>query len=446
MLSATPKVRHAVCGLPMILYPVLWAKSAGAERVVVITNGDDRLEDILPEGVVTAVQADARGTGDAVKSAAAETVGAGQVIVLSGDVPLLDTEFIQRLAARQNDSGAAMVIVTARLSDPAGYGRVVRDGDGNVERVAETKTVGDASSDELAIDEVNAGIYAFDRAKLFAALERVRPDNAQGEYYLPDVLPILREEGELVVALELENPEMMLGVNNRVDLADVTAAMNRRIIRDHQLAGVTVIDPGSTWIDSTVKIGADTVIEPGSCLRGETVVGASATIGPHSTLTDARVFDGARVIHSYLVDAEVGPDASVGPFAYLRPGANLAEGAKAGTFVEIKNSNIGPGAKVPHLAYVGDADVGEGANLGASTITANYDGRNKHRTTIGAGVRTGVDTTLVAPVTIGAGAYTGAGSVITKDVPDDALAVARSRQKIIEDYAKRKRDGSNHDG
>lgn len=446
MLSAKPKVRHPVCGLPMILYPVLWAKSAGAERVIVIANDDDRLEDILPDGVVTAVQEEARGTGDAVKAAAADIADAGQVIVLSGDVPLLDTEFIQRLAARQNDTGAAMVIVTARLSDPAGYGRVVRDGDGNVERVAETKTVGDATPEELAIDEVNAGIYAFDGAKLFAALERVNADNAQGEYYLPDVLPILRGDGERVVGFELEDPEMMLGVNNRVDLAVVTAAMNRRIIRDHQLSGVTVIDPSSTWIDSTVKIGADTVIEPGSCLRGDTVIGERAAIGPHSTLTDSRVRDEANVVHSFLVEAEVGPGASVGPFAYLRPGAKLAEGAKAGTFVEIKNSNLGPGAKVPHLSYVGDADVGEGANLGAATITANYDGRNKHRTTIGAGVRTGVDTTLVAPVTIGAGAYTGAGSVITKDVPDDALAVARSRQKIIEDYAKRKRDGSNHDG
>lgn len=438
MLSATPKVRHPVCGLPMILYPVLWSQNAGAEQVVVVTGADDRLDDILPAGVQTAVQHAARGTGDAVKAAADAVGDAAQVIVLSGDVPLVDTRFVQRLAARQHDSGAAMVVATVRLADPTGYGRIVRDAAGNVQRVVETKAAGDATPEELAIDEVNAGIYAFDRAKLFAALERVQTDNAQGEYYLPDVLPILRGDGEQVVAFELEDPELMLGVNSRVDLAGVSAAMNRRIIRDHQLTGVTVVDPASTWIDSTVKIGADSVIEPGSYLRGETVIGADATIGPHSTLTDTRVGDGAKVLHSYLIEADVGPRASVGPFAYLRPGAKLAEGSKAGTFVEIKNSNIGPGAKVPHLSYIGDADVGEGANLGAATITANYDGKHKHRTTIGPRVRTGVDTTLVAPVSVGAGAYTGAGSVITKDVPVDALAVARSRQKVIEDYAKRK--------
>lgn len=438
MKSSTPKVRHPVCGLPMILYPVLWSQAAGAERVVVVTNPDDRLDDLLPDGVEVAVQHEALGTGDAVKAAATAVGDAGQVIVLSGDVPLIDGEFITNLAARQNESGAAMVVATARLDDPSGYGRILRSADGSVERVVETKTAGDASDAELAIDEVNAGIYAFDRVKLFEALEHVKAHNAQGEYYLPDVLPILREQGETVVAFELDSPDQMLGVNSRVDLAAVTMAMNKRIIGDHQLTGVTVIDPASTWIESTVKIAADAVIEPGSYLRGRTVIGERAVIGPQSTVVDSTIGVDARVMHSYLTEAEVGPGASVGPFAYLRPGARLAEGSKAGTFVEIKNSNIGPGAKVPHLSYIGDADVGAGTNLGAATITANYDGRNKHRTTIGEGVRSGVDTTFVAPVTIGDGAYTGAGSVITKDVPADALAVARSRQKVIEDYAKRK--------
>ncbi|MFY9489067.1 MAG: bifunctional UDP-N-acetylglucosamine diphosphorylase/glucosamine-1-phosphate N-acetyltransferase GlmU [Solirubrobacterales bacterium] len=450
MKSATPKVRHAVCGLPMILYPVLSAHGAGAERVVVVTGPDDKLGDLLPDGIEVAVQSEARGTGDAVK-AAAESVGeASQVLVLSGDVPLIDVDFIEKLAAHQTESAAAMVVATARLADPSGYGRVVRAADGGVERIVETKVAGDATDAELAIDEINAGIYAFDRAKLFDALDQVGADNAQGEYYLPDVLTILRAAGETVSAFDIGSPEYMLGVNSKVDLAAVTAAMNARIIRDHQLTGVTVIDPGSTWIESTVKISPDAVIEPGSYLRGDSSIGSNAVIGPQSTLTDSVVHDGATVIHSYLVECEVGPSASVGPFAYLRPGAKLAEGSKAGTFVEIKNSNIGAGAKVPHLSYIGDADVGEGSNLGAATITANYDGKNKHRTEIGAGVRTGVDTTLVAPVSVGDGAYTGAGSVITKDVPADALAVARSRQKVIEDYAKRdcakrKRDGSNHD-
>lgn len=423
----------------MIQYPVLSAQLAGAGSVIVVTGPDDRLDDLLPVGVRVAVQHQARGTGDAIKSTATELGDADQAIVLSGDVPLVDGDFIRELAACRRESGAAMVVTTARLTDPTGYGRIMRDPGGDVERVVETKVAGDATPEQLAIDEVNAGIYAFDRVKLFAALEQVKSDNAQGEYYLPDVLPILRADGERVVAFELDSPELMLGVNSRVDLATVTAAMQSRIIRDHQLAGVTVVDPTSTWIDSTVTIEPDVTIEPGSYLRGETSIKQGAMIGPHSTLIDCSVGEGARVIHSHLVEASVGRNAGVGPFAYLRPGANLAEGAKAGTFVEIKNSNIGPGAKVPHLSYIGDADVGKGANLGAATITANYDGKNKHRTEIGEGVRTGVDTTLVAPVSVGDGAYTGAGSVITRDVPEDALAVARERQRNIEGYAKRKR-------
>ncbi len=437
MRSSLTKVRHHVGGLPMLVYPVLAAQDAGAD-VVVITGPDDDFTDILPEGTKTATQVEANGTGDAVKCAKDAVGDAEQVIVLSGDVPLIDTPFVEGLAELQRDTGAAMVVATARLDDPTGYGRVVRGEDEGVERIVETKTPGDATDEELAIDEVNAGIYAFDREKLYAALEQVTADNAQGEYYLPDVLPILVAQGDLVIAYELETPEYMLGVNDRVDLALVQQIMNQRIIADHQLSGVTVIDPGSTWIEAAVTIGEDTVVEPGSYLRGTTDIGSGSTIGPQTTIAHCEIGDGAVVLHSYLVQARVGDAASVGPFAYLRPDAELLEGAKAGTFVEIKNSVIGPGAKVPHLSYIGDADVGEGANLGAATITANYDGKNKHRTVIEAGVRTGVDTTLVAPVTVGEGAYTGAGSVITKDVPAEALAVARARQKTIADYARRK--------
>jgi bifunctional UDP-N-acetylglucosamine pyrophosphorylase/glucosamine-1-phosphate N-acetyltransferase len=439
MRSSLTKVRHQVGGLPMLVYPVLAAQHAGAASVIVITGPDDDFADILPEGAITATQQEANGTGDAVKSAEAAIGDAAQVLVLSGDVPLIDAEFVEGLAAAQAETGAAMVVATARLGDPTGYGRIVRDADGNVERVVETKAEGDATEAELALDEVNAGIYAFDRAKLFAALAEVKSDNAQGEYYLPDVLPILLAQGETVVAFELDSPDYMLGVNDRVDLSIVQQLMNSRIITDHQLTGVTVIDPDSTWIDAAVQIGEDTVIEPGSYLRGTTEIGRGATIGPASTIAHSEIGDGATIVHSYLVQAKVGANASVGPFAYLRPDAELADGAKVGTFVEVKNSKIGPGAKVPHLSYIGDADVGEGANLGAATITANYDGKNKHRTVIGPGVRTGVDTTLVAPVTVGEGAYTGAGSVITRDVPADALAVARARQKTIEDYALRRK-------
>jgi bifunctional UDP-N-acetylglucosamine pyrophosphorylase/glucosamine-1-phosphate N-acetyltransferase len=439
MRSSITKVRHHVGGLPMLVYPVLAAQHAGAERVVVITGPDDDFADILPEGAVTATQQEANGTGDAVKAAESAIDDAEQVIVLSGDVPLIDSEFVLGLAEMQSETGAAMVVATARLDDPTGYGRIVRDADGNVERVVETKADGDATEEELALDEVNAGIYAFDRAKLFTALAKVGSDNAQGEFYLPDVLPILLAESERVVAFELDSPDYMLGVNDRADLGLVQQLMNARIINDHQLNGVTVIDPDSTWIEAAVQIGEDTVIEPGTYLRGATDIGSGATIGPASTIAHCEIGDGATIVHSYLVQAKVGPNASVGPFAYLRPDAELAEGAKVGTFVEVKNSKIGPGAKVPHLSYIGDADVGEGSNLGAATITANYDGKNKHRTVIGSGVRTGVDTTLVAPVTVGDGAYTGAGSVITRDVPADALAVARARQKTIEDYARRRK-------
>ncbi|MGK2878485.1 MAG: bifunctional UDP-N-acetylglucosamine diphosphorylase/glucosamine-1-phosphate N-acetyltransferase GlmU [Solirubrobacterales bacterium] len=439
MRSSLTKMRHQVGGLPMLVYPVLAAQHAGAERVIVITGPDDDFADILPEGAVTATQHEANGTGDAVKSAEEAIGDAAHVIILSGDVPLIDADFVDGLGEVLHETGAAMVIATARLEDPTGYGRIVRGEDGSVERVVETKADGDATPEAHAIDEVNAGIYAFDRAKLFAALAQVGSDNAQGEYYLPDVLPILLAEGELVVAYELDAPELMLGVNDRADLSVVQQLMNARIINDHQLTGVTVIDPDSTWIEATVQIGEDTVIEPGTYLRGATDIGSGATIGPATTIAHCEIGDGATVLHSYLVQAKVGVNASVGPFAYLRPDAELAEGAKVGTFVEVKNSKIGPGAKVPHLSYIGDADVGEGANLGAATITANYDGKNKHRTVIGPGVRTGVDTTLVAPVTVGDGAYTGAGSVITRDVPADALAVARARQKTIEDYAQRRK-------
>lgn len=438
MQSQITKVRHPVAGLPMLIYPVLAAQHAGAEKTIVITGPDDDFADILPEGATTATQHEANGTGDAIKSAQDAIGDCAQVIVLSGDVPLIDSEFVAALGTAQSESGAAMVVVTARLEDPTGYGRIVRDAGGEVLKVVETKAEGDATESELAIDEVNAGIYAFDREKLFSALAEVGADNAQGEYYLPDVLPILKERGETIVAFELDSPELMLGVNDRVDLSEVQQLMNARIIADHQLAGVTVVDPGSTWIDAAVEIGPDTVVEPGTYLRGTTTIGSAAIVGPQATIAHCEIGDEAVVVHSYLVQAKVGAGASVGPFAYLRPDAELLEGAKAGTFVEIKNSVIGPGAKVPHLSYIGDADVGEGANLGAATITANYDGKNKHRTTIGAGVRTGVDTTLVAPVTVGDGAYTGAGSVITRDVEEAALAVARARQKNIADYARRK--------
>jgi bifunctional UDP-N-acetylglucosamine pyrophosphorylase / glucosamine-1-phosphate N-acetyltransferase len=435
MRSATPKVLHPLCGRPLILWPVLAAQAAGAARVVVVDNPDRRLAEVVPEGVECVVQEHPRGTGDAVRAAAAHVDPAAPVLVLAGDVPLITPEAIAELAAAHEAAGAAATMATMKLADPTGYGRVVR----GAERVVETKAPGDATPEELGIREVNTGILAFDGAALLEALDAIEPANAQGEYYLPDTLPALRAAGRTVAAHRLADPTLALGVNDRSGLATVRAYAQARIHVQHALNGVTIIDPASTLIEADVVIGQDTVVEPSSFLRGATRVGERCTIGPLTTLIDTEVGDEVAIPHSYLTQSRVADRALVGPFAYLRPGAVLEERAKAGTFVEIKNSTVGAGAKVPHLSYVGDTDVGEGANLGASTITANYDGRVKHRTSIGAGVRTSVHTSLVAPVSVGDRAYTGAGSVITDDVPPDALGIARARQTNIEGYADRER-------
>jgi bifunctional UDP-N-acetylglucosamine pyrophosphorylase/glucosamine-1-phosphate N-acetyltransferase len=439
MRSRTPKMLHAICGRPIIDWTVAAALEAGAGKVVVVGSPDGALDGRLPEGVVLAVQPEANGTGGAVLAAAGELTGDGAVVVVNGDTPLVTPAALGALVDAHRASGAAAMIVTMTLEDPSGYGRVVRDADGGVERVVETKRPGDATDDELAIAEVNAGVYAFERAALLDALGRLGTDNAQGELYLPATLALLREGGARVAALEVDDPSLVLGVNDRVDLARVRRIAQQRIHEAHMRAGVTIVDPATTAIDVDVRVGADTVIEPSTFLRGSTTVGECCTVGPLTTAIDATIGDEVSVVHSYLNGCEVRTGATVGPFAYLRPGALLRERSKAGTFVEIKNSDIGEGTKVPHLSYVGDADVGPGTNLGAATITANYDGRNKHRTTIGANVRTSVDTTLVAPVTVGDEAYTGAGSVVTDDVPPGALAIARARQTNIEEYAARRR-------
>ncbi len=413
MRSATPKVLHPLCGRPLVLWPVLAAHAAGADRVVVVDGPRGALAAVLPAGVETAIQQQQRGTGDAVKAALGHIADDDRVVVLMGDVPLVTAEAVAELVAA-HDEGATMM--TMVLDEPGAYGRVVRRDDGSVERVVEAKGDGDATPEQLAIQEVNTGIFCFDGGALKAALDRVTPDNAQGEYYLPDVLPHMPAHAHVV-----EDHTVTLGVNDRADLAAVRAIAQSRIHRHHMRNGVTIVDPGSTTIDADVTIGRDTVIEPGTTIKQGTTIGAGCTIR-----------------HSYLDQATVEDGVSIGPFAYLRPGAHLMEGAKAGTFVEIKNSVIGAGSKVPHLSYIGDADVGAGTNLGAATVTANYDGKRKHRTTIGDRVRTSVDTTLVAPVTLGDDAYTAAGSVITEDVPARALGVARARQINKDGYADRK--------
>jgi bifunctional UDP-N-acetylglucosamine pyrophosphorylase/glucosamine-1-phosphate N-acetyltransferase len=443
MRSRTPKMLHDICGRPMIDWTVAAALDAGAERVVVVGSPDGALDGRLPDGVVLAVQPEPNGTGGAVLAAAGELEGDGPVLVVNGDAPLVTPDALRALIDAHDSTGAAATLVTMVLDDPAGYGRIVRDAAGGVERVVETKRPGDATPEELAIREVNAGVYAFDRARLLDALGRIGSDNAQRELYLPVAVEVLRGDGAPVAALTVDDASLLLGVNDRVELARVRRIAQQRIHEAHMRAGVTIVSPETTVIEVGVEIGADTVIEPSTFLRGATRIGESCAVGPLTTAIDATLGNGVTVVHSYVQGCEVRTGATVGPFAYLRPGALLRERAKAGTFVEIKNSDIGEGTKVPHLSYVGDADVGPGTNLGASTITANYDGQRKHRTTIGANVHTSVDTTLVAPVTVGDDAYTGAGSVVTDDVPPGALAIARPRQTNIADYAERRR-GSDH--
>jgi bifunctional UDP-N-acetylglucosamine pyrophosphorylase/glucosamine-1-phosphate N-acetyltransferase len=439
MRSATPKVLHELCGRPMVAWPVRAALEAGADNVVVVTSPDIDLGEALPEGTHTAVQPVADGTGGAVLAALPQTTPGQPVVVLSGDVPLVSAQAIQALVDAHTSADAAATMVTTDLDDPTGYGRVVRDAQGHVERVVETKATGDATPEQIEIREVNTGIFCFDHDALSDALPKVGTDNAQNERYLPDALTVLRNDGRTVDAHKVDDPALVLGINDRVALADVRAVAQRRILDDHMRAGVTIVDPQSTTVDADVTIGRDTRIEPGTHLKGTTTVGDDATVGPNTTIIDSTLGDGTIVLHSYLTGATLEHGAAVGPFAYLRPGTTLRHNAKIGTFVEVKNSDIGEGTKVPHLSYIGDADVGAGSNLGAATITANYDAKSKtkSRTTIGAEVRTSVDTTLVAPVTLGDRAYTAAGSVVTSDVPDAALAIARARQRNIEGYADR---------
>jgi bifunctional UDP-N-acetylglucosamine pyrophosphorylase/glucosamine-1-phosphate N-acetyltransferase len=440
MRSAVPKVLHPLCGRPLILWPVTAALEAGAGKVVVVDNPKRRLEDALPEQVELAIQEEPRGTGDAVYAAAPHIAADATVVVINGDVPLVTPQALQALVTAHEESGAAGTVATMELEDPSGYGRIVRDREGNVERVVETKTEGDATPEQLAIREVNTGVYAFHGGALLQALQHLEPDNVQQELYLPDVLPELRAGGSAIHAHVVTDSTITLGVNDRVELAKVRKLAQRRIHERHMRDGVTIVDPDSTLIDADVTIGADTTVEPSTFLRGNTRIGAECLVGPCTTLIDTTLGDGVSVPHSYLVQATVEDHGTIGPFAYLRPDAHLHPNAKAGAFVEIKNSTIGRGTKIPHLSYIGDADIGERTNIGASNITANYDGKSgrKYRTTIGSNVRTSVDTAFVAPVEVGDGAYTGAGSVITEDVPPNALAIARARQKNIADYAQRR--------
>jgi bifunctional UDP-N-acetylglucosamine pyrophosphorylase / glucosamine-1-phosphate N-acetyltransferase len=438
MRSSVPKMLHPLCGRPMIAWPVLAARAAGAGRIGVIVSPDRDLSPALPDGVETVVQPHPNGTGGAIR-AAQELIGdSGTVLVLSGDHPLISAQVISELLDAHASAGAAATVMTTELDDPGSYGRIVRGSDGQVERIVEAKHPGDASPEQLAIHEINTGTYAFDAGSLREMLAGISNDNAQREYYVGDVLPLMREAGLGVAAYRAQDPSVNLGVNTRVELAEANRQVRRRILTSHMLTGVTVIDPDATWIDAGVEIEPDATIEPGSLLRGATRVGQGAVVGPFTTLIDTHLGSGSVARHSYLVECDVLERCSVGPFTYIRPRTTLREGAKAGAFVELKGSDIGPGSKVPHLSYVGDAEIGEDANIGAGSITANWDGFRKHRTVIGDHVRIGVDTALVAPVNVGNAAYTGAGSVITGDVPAGALGISRPEQRNVEGYAEKR--------
>jgi bifunctional UDP-N-acetylglucosamine pyrophosphorylase / glucosamine-1-phosphate N-acetyltransferase len=438
MRSSTPKPLHPVCGRAMVAWPVIAAREAGAGRVCVIVSPDRDLVPGLPDGTDTIVQPEADGTGGAILAALDAVRAAETVVVVPGDHPLIGGEVITELIAAHRASGAGATVMTVELDDPGSYGRIVRDADGDVARIVETKHPETVAPEDLAIREVSTSTFVFDAGPLAEALAMIGNDNEAGEYYLGDVLPILRDRGLRVHAHVARDRSVNLGVNTRVELATAAAVARRRICEGHMLAGVTIVDPASTWIDADVEIEADVTIEPGTTLRGATTIGRDSIVGPLTTVLDSELGAGVRVVHSYLDRCRVADEATVGPFAYLRPDAELGPGAKAGTFVEIKKSRIGAGAKVPHLAYVGDAEVGDDANLGAGTITANYDGYTKSETKIGHGARIGVNTSLVAPVEIGDRAYTGAGAVIREDVSPGTLAVSKGEQRSIEGYADRK--------
>jgi bifunctional UDP-N-acetylglucosamine pyrophosphorylase/glucosamine-1-phosphate N-acetyltransferase len=445
MKSTTPKVLHRIGGRTLLGHAIAAARGVGPDHLaVVVRHGRDQvaahIAEVDPKAVI-ADQDEVKGTGRATECALEALPGGldGTILVTYGDVPLLATQTLRDLVEQHETTRSAVTVITAHLDDPTGYGRILRDSDGSVAGIVEQK---DATQAQQAITEINSGIYAFDAQVLRDALGQVGTDNAQGEKYLTDVLAIARDAGGRVSAHLCEDLWQTEGVNDRVQLARLGRELNRRISDRWMREGVTIVDPETTWIDADVTIGRDTTILPGTQLLGATTIGTEATIGPDTTLTDTEVGDRAHVKRAEALLAVIGPEATVGPFSYLRPGTRLGEGGKIGGFVETKNATIGPGAKVPHLTYAGDATIAEGANIGAGTIFANYDGVSKHHTTVGRNSFVGSNSVLVAPVTVADGAYVGAGSALTEDVEPGQIAVARGRQRNIDGWVERQRAGT----
>lgn len=436
MKSKLYKVLHPVCGKPMVQHIVDRLKLLEINQIVVVVgHGAEQVKQQLGQSVQYAFQGQQLGTAHAVMmSTDLLKEKQGITVVVTGDTPLIKEETLKRLMEQHIETGAAATILTTVLDDPTGYGRVLRLQDGSVQRIVEHK---DASEEERRVQEINTGIFCFDNQKLFSALSQVNNNNVQGEYYLPDVIEILKEQDEIISAYLTPDAEDGMGVNDRVQLSQAEQILRKRINEQHMRAGVSIIDPNSTYIEAEVIIGADTVLQPGTFLRGKTIIGEDCIIGPQADLTDTTVENGVSIKYAVLSESQIRKEASIGPFAYIRPGSEVGEKAKVGDFVELKNTRLGNGSKVSHLSYLGDAQIGDDVNVGCGTITVNYDGVHKHKTIIGDHSFIGCNANLVAPVTVGEGSYVAAGSTVTKDVPDGALAIAREKQVNKEGYAKK---------
>lgn len=430
MKSKLPKVLHCAGGKSMLRHVLDAAKQAGSTRNIAIVGfGHEQVEQAVGTQAEIVLQKEQLGTGHAVMQAEPLLKDySGSIMVLCGDTPLITGEMLHKFYEEHVSSGAKASVLTTFMPDPFGYGRIIRLLDGSIEKIVEQK---DATERERAINEINTGIYCFDANALFESLKKVKNDNAQGEYYLPDVLSILREEGQKINASIAENYEETLGINSRSQLARAEKILRRRKNEQLMDEGVTLMDPDTTYVDADVEIGRDTVIYPGTWIEGSCKIGENCRIGPDSHLKNVQMGNNVQAMYFFAEDAEIADDVKMGPYVHIRPNTKLAHKVKIGNFVEVKNSNVGEGSKLPHLSYIGDTDMGSGVNMGCGTITVNYDGKKKFRTTIGNDCFIGCNSNLVAPVTVKDGAYVGAGSTITKEVPENALAIARERQTNI---------------
>lgn len=439
MRSKLPKVLHKVGGKAMLQHVLDAADAAGAaEKIVIVGHGAELVESMVGEQGKIVLQAEQLGTGHAVMQTKDALAGfTGTAMILCGDTPLLDGEELKKFYEAHVQSGAAATVLTAFMDNPFGYGRIVRDADGNVQGIVEEK---DADAQQKLIKEINTGIYCLECPLMFDVLATLTCDNAQGEYYLTDVLTKLNEVGKKVGGVVTEDSDMVMGINSRRQLAEAESVMRVRILNKLMDEGVTIMDPASTFIEGSVKIGRDTVIYPFTWLEGSTEIGEDCEIGPNVRLTNVEVGNGTHLQFVYGHDCKVCDEVTAGPYVHLRPDTVIGNKVKIGNFVEVKNSNVGTGTKLPHLTYIGDSDIGSGVNMGCGCITVNYDGKKKHRTVIEDNAFVGCNTNLVAPVTVKAGCYIGAGSTITKEVPENSLGIARAKQKNIEGWAEKYRN------